>query len=130
MQEFPGHRRRVTIDHRPLDGVTPAMLDWWFRHIGGSMSYAGKRPPNYLVWHPRDHIRWELARPARDGGVGEGARFRIVEAFGGRPEFYVDTTDTVEKLDLPASGWCVGWPGSWCCSWSTRGRSPRVAPTT
>jgi hypothetical protein len=75
------------------------MLDWWFRHIGGWMSYAGERTPNYLVWHPRDHIHWELARPARDGGVGEGARFRIVEAFGARPEFYIDTTDTVEKLD-------------------------------
>ena len=99
MQRFPGHRSRLTIDHRPLAGVTPEMLDWWFRHIGGSMTYAGTQMPNYLVWHPLDHIRWELARPAPGGGAAEGARFRIVEAFGRRPEFYVDTTDTVEKLD-------------------------------
>jgi hypothetical protein len=30
---------------------------------------------------------------------GEGAKFRIVEAFAADPQFYVDTTDTVEKLN-------------------------------
>lgn len=55
--------------------------------------------PRYLVWHPTDHIHWELARPAPSGGAGEGARFRIVEVFVARPEFSVDTTETVEKLD-------------------------------
>jgi hypothetical protein len=99
IHELPHHRRRLTIDHAPLQGVTPAMLDWWFRNIGGQMAYDGRTVPNYLVWHPVDHIAWELVRPAPGGAVGEGARFRIVEAFQGRSEFYVDTTDTVEKLD-------------------------------
>jgi hypothetical protein len=93
------HRRRVTIDHQPLRGVTPEMLLWWFQNIGGAMTYGDDVVPNYLAWHPVDHIRWELARPAPAGGAREGARFRIVEAFQGRPEFYVDTTETVEKLD-------------------------------
>jgi hypothetical protein len=96
---FPGSRMRVTIDHLPLRGVTPAMLSWWFRHIGDATVYAGETMPGYLAWHPLDHIHWSLARPAPDGGAGEGARFRIVEAFGRCEEFYVDTTDTVEKLD-------------------------------
>ncbi len=99
VQDFPGHRRRITIDHQPLAGVTPEMLRWWFSHIGGDMEYAGDRVAKYLVWHPLDHIHWELVRAAPEGGAGEGARFRIVEAFQQRPEFYVDTTDTVEKLD-------------------------------
>ena len=99
VQELPGHRRRLTIDHRPLSGITPDMLRWWFSHIGGDMSYADDRVPRYRVWHPLDHIHWELVRAAPGGGAGEGARFRIVEAFQQRPEFYVDTTDTVEKLD-------------------------------
>ena len=99
IQHLPAHRRRVTIDHRPLAGVSPAMLLEWFRHIGDPVVYAGRQMPGYLAWHPLDHIRWELARPAPGGGAGEGARFRIVEAFARRPEFYVDTTDTVEKLD-------------------------------
>jgi hypothetical protein len=99
VQELPGFRRRVTIDHQPLAGVTPTMLDWWFRNIGGDMTVDGERVARYLVWHPRDHIRWELARPAPGGGAGEGARFRIVEMFAARREYYIDTTETVEKLD-------------------------------
>jgi hypothetical protein len=95
----PHHRRRVTIDHRPLPGVTPAMLLDWFSNIGGTMSYGGVVIDRYLAWHPIDHIRWELARPAPGGGAAEGARFHIVEAFGGRPEFKVDVVDRVEKLD-------------------------------
>ena len=75
------------------------MLLWWFQNIGGTMRYGDAVVPNYLAWHPLDHIRWELARPAPAGGAGEGARFRIVEAFQGRPEFYIDTTEAVEKLD-------------------------------
>jgi hypothetical protein len=95
----PHRRRRVTIDHRPLTGVTPEMLLDWFTHLGGTMSYGGVVIDRYLAWHPIDHIRWELASPAPDGGVAEGARFRIVEAFGARPEFKVDVVDRVEKLD-------------------------------
>jgi hypothetical protein len=99
VQLLPHHRLRVTIDHQPLAGITPAMLAWWFRHIGDPTTYAGKEMPSYLAWHPLDHIHWELVRAAPGGGAGEGARFRIVEAFARRREFYVDTTETVEKLD-------------------------------
>ncbi|GAB2993735.1 hypothetical protein [Mycobacterium bourgelatii] len=95
----PHHRRRVTIDHRMLPGVTPEMLLDWFTHIGGTMSYGGEIVPRYLAWHPLDHIHWDLASEAPGGGAGEGARFHIVEAFGARPEYKVDIVDRVEKLD-------------------------------
>jgi hypothetical protein len=97
--EAPHGRRRVTIEHRPLPGVTPAMLLDWFTHLGGTMRYGDQVIDRYLAWHPVDHIRWELARPAPTGGAAEGARFRIVEAFGGWPEYRVDVVDRVEKLD-------------------------------
>ena len=97
--EHPHGRRRITIDHRPLPGVTPAMLLDWFTHLGGTMSYGGEVIDRYLAWHPIDHIRWELARPAPGGGAAEGARFRMVEAFGARPEFAIDEIARVEKLD-------------------------------
>lgn len=96
---FAHHRRRVTIDHRPLSGITPTMLLDWFSHLDGTMAYGGAVIDRYLAWHPVDHIGWELARHAPGGGAAEGARFRIVEAFGGRPEYRVDVTDRVEKLD-------------------------------
>ena len=92
-------RRRVTIDHRPLRGVTPAMLLDWFTHLGGTILYGGQIIDRYLAWHPIDHIRWELARQAPSGGAAEGARFHMVEAFGGRPEYTIDEIARVEKLD-------------------------------
>lgn len=94
--DAPHRRRRVTIVHRPLPGVTPEMLLDWFTNLGGTMRYGDAVIPRYLAWHPIDHIGWELARGER---AAEGARFRIVEAFGGRPEYRVDVVDRVEKLD-------------------------------
>lgn len=92
----PRGRRRITIDHRPLAGVTPTMLLDWFTHLGGTMRYGEQIVDRYHAWHPIDHIRWELARPASGGGVAEGARFHMVEALGARPEFTVDEVARVE----------------------------------
>ncbi|MET0901189.1 MAG: hypothetical protein ABWY45_25015 [Mycobacterium sp.] len=94
----PHLRRRITIDHRPLPGVTPADLLAWFTHLGETMTYGGEVVPRYLAWHPLDHLRWELAEPAPGGGAAEGAKFRIVERFG-RDDYAVDIVDRVEKLD-------------------------------
>lgn len=97
--DAPHGRRRITIDHRPLAGVTTAMLYDWFTHLDGTMAYGGETVPRYLAWHPLDHIKWELAKPSPNGRPGEGARFRIVEAFGANPDYHVDVVDRVEKLD-------------------------------
>lgn len=95
-------RMVMTIEHELLAGLTPEMLEWWFRNIGGAMKVGGEILNRYLVWHPFDHIRWELVNSLPDGGVGVGSRFRIVEAFAANPHFYVDIVDTVIRLD--ASG--------------------------
>ncbi|MEJ2859617.1 hypothetical protein [Actinomycetospora flava] len=100
VEHHPHGRRRAVIDHRPLAGVTPAMLLDWFSHIGGTMTYGGETLPRYLAWHPLDHIAWDLAREAPGGGAAEGARFHIVEAFARRPEYLYDGVDRVEKLDV------------------------------
>ncbi|MBP6902660.1 MAG: hypothetical protein KBC73_21390 [Burkholderiaceae bacterium] len=89
----------LTIEHDVIRGVTPKMLRWWFENLGRTMSYQGKVYPRYLLWHPRDHIHWELAAPGPGGGTGQGASFRIVEAFAANPDYYVDSTEYVEKLD-------------------------------
>ncbi len=89
----------LRIEHDVLRGITPRMLYWWFTHIGGNMNYQGQEYSRYRVWHPLDHIHWELARPAKGGGAGVGASFRIVEAFGRNPRHTVDSVEVVEKLD-------------------------------
>jgi hypothetical protein len=90
---------RLHIEHDIIKGVTPAMLDWWFRNIKGTMTYQGELYPRYLVWHPSDHIHWDLKKVGRDGKVGVGSQFRIVEALNGNINYLIDTVDTVSKLD-------------------------------
>lgn len=87
------------IHHDVIKQVSPEMLDWWFRNIGGEMEYQGKVYPKYLIWHPIDHIHWELVKPLPDGTVGVGSYFRIVEAFNGNLQNLIDTTEEVVKLD-------------------------------
>jgi hypothetical protein len=93
-------RMTMHIRHDVLKGISPEMVAWWFGNIAGDIEVQGARLDRYLVWHPQDHIRWELARPGPDGREGVGAKFRIVEAFGRNPDFYVDVTDTVTRLDV------------------------------
>ncbi len=97
---YDGDGRMVmSIQHDLLKGISPEMVAWWFGNIGGDMDVAGKRLNKYLVWHPRDHILWQLAQPGPDGRASAGAKFRIVEAFGRNPDFYIDIIDTVTRLD-------------------------------
>lgn len=96
---LPGGQLELTIQHDTIRGVTPAMLRWWFENLGNDMTLGGQTYPRYLLWHPRDHIHWELARPGPEGGTGQGAHFRIIEAFAANPAYYVDSTEYVEKLD-------------------------------
>lgn len=104
-QVLPYGSYEAYIEHDIIKGCTPEMIEWWFRHIGGDMKYQGQHYPRYLVWHPTDHIRWSLERPAVDGSVGTGARFRIVEAFDRNPHWLIDTVEEVVKLD--ATGICL-----------------------
>ena len=88
----------LTIEHDIISEVTPKMLLWWFQNIGGQMVYQGKTYPKYLVWHPKDHIHWSLAKPTTNK-IGVGSYFRIVEAFARNTKFLVDSVERVEKLD-------------------------------
>jgi hypothetical protein len=97
---YDGYGRMVaSIEHELLRGITPVMLAWWFRNIGGECEIGGQRLNKYLAWHPTDHILWELDREAPGGGAGIGARFRIVEIFNGNPDHYIDVVETVQRLD-------------------------------
>jgi hypothetical protein len=91
-------RLELSIRHDILKGVTPAMLDWWFRNIEGTMEHLGQTYPRYLVWHPIDHIHYDL-RQAPDGTAGSGAQFHIVEALGANLDYLVDSVADVLQAD-------------------------------
>src|SRR5687768_3488013 len=71
-------RLELKIEHAPLTGVTPRMLDWWFRTASQDMQWRGQTIPRYRVWHPRDHISLTVVARNRQGEVGAGAKFHIV----------------------------------------------------
>jgi DAPG hydrolase PhiG domain len=92
-----GGRRVITIEHAPLTGVTAEMLTWWYGHVRGTMPYADGMYPRYLVWHPLDHISYEVEN---DGAVvSAGSRLHIVEALGRDLESVLDIHVTVERVD-------------------------------
>ncbi len=98
-------RVTVTIEHALLTGVTPEMLAWWYGHVPGEMRYAGTTFPRYLVWHPLDHISYEVVGPGPasdtagpDAPVGPGTELRIVEALGRDLGQLLDIRVTVEDI--------------------------------
>jgi quinoprotein glucose dehydrogenase len=82
---LPDGRIRMLIQHRPLPGVTPAMLAWWYRVLPISqVAFDGAVRPMYHLFHPFEHGRIWIASPAADGrpGVGAGALVGRYEWFG------------------------------------------------
>jgi hypothetical protein len=96
---LPDGRVWLQIGHELLRGVTPAMLAWWWRNIDGEMEIGGRKYHRYLIWHPIDHIHFELVKRLPDGSVGPGAVFHIVEALGADIENLVDVRLHLQKVD-------------------------------
>jgi hypothetical protein len=82
---LPDGRIRLSIRHRPLPGVTPQMLEWWYRVLPiGEVDFDGARRPLYHLFHPSEHGRIWIEAPAADGrpGVGAGGIVARYEWFG------------------------------------------------
>lgn len=97
--DLPGRRRRVTVRHRPLAGLHPQDLLWWWSHVEGTCLVDGLLMTRFRAWHPRDHVLWEPVRVGPDGLLGPGSRVRVVEAFDADPDLRVDVVERVERLD-------------------------------
>lgn len=111
IEVLPDGRLRCWIEHDILHGVTPPMLDWWFRHLEGDMDFAGQRLPRYHVWHPRDHVSVAYTRRLADGSIGVGSQLHIVEMFGGNPRHRVDALSNIVRLDEQGFGHRPQWHG-------------------
>jgi hypothetical protein len=82
---LPDGRIHLTIEHRPLPGVTPEMLAWWYRVLPISqVEFDGTMRPMYHLFHPTEHGRIWVKAPAVDGqpGVGAGGVVARYEWFG------------------------------------------------
>ena len=82
---LPDGRIHLTIEHRPLPGVTPEMLAWWYRVLPISqVEFDGTMRPMYHLFHPTEHGRIWIKAPAVDGqpGVGAGGVVARYEWFG------------------------------------------------
>jgi quinoprotein glucose dehydrogenase len=82
---LPDGRIHLTIEHRPLPGVTPEMLAWWYRVLPISqVRFDGALRPMYHLFHPTEHGRIWVEAPAADGrpGVGAGGIVARYEWFG------------------------------------------------
>ncbi|MDP3898997.1 MAG: hypothetical protein Q8Q62_20185 [Mesorhizobium sp.] len=96
---LPGGRVKYWIRHDVVRGVTPRMLDWWFRNLEGDIVFGGRRYNRYRFWHPGDHVHASYAKRLPDGSIGPGARIRLIEVLGRNPRFLVDTVTHIERLD-------------------------------
>ena len=78
-------RIHLRIRHRPLAGVTPEMLAWWYRILPISeVEFDGALRPMYHLFHPYEHGRIWVEKAAADGqpGVGTGGAVARYEWFG------------------------------------------------
>jgi len=78
-------RIHLTIEHRPLPGVTTEMLAWWYRVLPlGKVQFDGALRPLYHLFHPTEHGRIWVDEAAADGkpGVGAGGVVARYEWFG------------------------------------------------
>lgn len=96
-EDLPGGRFRIRVVHQPLPGVTREMLLWWMHHVDQRVEWDGQQVLAYRLWHPRDHIAFQiLPGPA---GIGPGCRFQIAEAFNGDPKYLMADRFDVPRLD-------------------------------
>lgn len=99
VEKLPDGRTRYWIRHDMVRGVTPAMLDWWFRNLEGTVRFGGRSYNRYRFWHPQDHVHASYHRRLPDGSVGPGAQIRLIEVLGRNEKYVVDTITHIERLD-------------------------------
>ena len=99
VEALPDGRTSYWIRHDIVRGVTPPMLEWWFRNLEGTIAFAGRRYNRYRFWHPCDHVHASYARRCPDGTVGPGAAIRLIEVIGRDRRFLVDTVTHIRRLD-------------------------------
>lgn len=99
VERLPDGRIHCWIEHELLHGVTPRMLVWWFTHLEGDVTYAGRRINRYHLWHPRDHVAVGYSKRNPDRSISPGCFIHIHEMLGANPDDTINTHTQIIKLD-------------------------------
>ena len=86
-------RLEQRVVHATMPGVTRTMLRWWMDHVGDTVDWHGKRVLAYRLWHPLDHIHFEIRRER------DRLRLHIAEAFQAQPRYLLNYVFDVPNLD-------------------------------
>ena len=89
---LPDGRFEQRVVHAPMPGVTRNMLRWWMEQVDRQIEWQGQQVLAYRLWHPLDHIHFEIRR-------GAVRRFHIAEAFQAQPKNLLNHVFEVPKLD-------------------------------
>jgi hypothetical protein len=106
-------RFEVRIEHAKLGGVTPTMMRWWISSLDQHFEWKGQKVLAYRLWHPRDHVHFEIFGRRTNGLLELPARFHLVEAFAAQRRFLVEQWFDVPALDetgFHLRGYTAGLP--------------------
>lgn len=62
-----GNGWKLTVKHKDLKGITPPMMVWLYKNLASGVSthpVDKQKYPNFLLFHPRDHIKHIVVSPA------------------------------------------------------------------
>ena len=129
--DAPHHRRRVTIDHRPLPGIDPVDAVRLVHPPGRHdvLRRRGHRPLPRVASRSTTS-RWELARPAPGGGAAEGRGSTSSRHSAAGPNIGWTTSTGWRNSTKRGFASCSGWPASSSSSSNTPGLPAPTARTT
>jgi hypothetical protein len=81
----PDGRIYTQVEHFFLDGISPAMVAWFYQQLPiSTVEYRGVTYPLYHIFHPAEHGTLRVLQPAANGapGMGAGALIEREEWFG------------------------------------------------
>ncbi len=78
-------RIHATVEHFFLEGISPAMVAWFYQQLPiSTVDLGGETLPLYHIFHPTEHGRLWVVEPAPGGapGMARGAVIQREEWFG------------------------------------------------
>lgn len=91
----------ISIRHQILEGVDSEMLYWWFRYFcyQNLQMASGELVSAFVLWHPLNHVNFEIQKHSLSGAVGLSAGTQISIETKSRNRFLITSVGSVQALD-------------------------------